>query len=108
MGAIVLLQYWEDQRDPFVWKNKRWKELGHQMVLTKRNGNKPSALCSRMHEMQNFPSIQRQIDFQRAHKYIFCDLLVQDLQVAILSTCKILVQPSKFRLYGAKQRLVFH
>jgi len=68
MGAIVLLQYWEDQRDPFVLKNKRWQELGHLMVLTKRNENKPSVLCSRMHEMQNFPSIQRLIGSQRAHK----------------------------------------
>jgi len=68
MGAIVLLQYWEDQRDPFVSKNKRWQEQEHQMVLTKRNENKPNALYSQMHGMQNFPSIQRLIDFQRAHK----------------------------------------
>jgi len=108
MEAIVLSPYWEDQRDPFLSKNKRWKELGHQMVLIKHNGNKPSALCFQKHEMQNFPNILRLIDSQRAHKYTFCDLLLEGLQVAILSTCKILVQPSKFRLYGAKQRLVFH
>ena len=108
-----------------------WKELGHQMVLTKHNENKPNALCSQKHGMQNFPNIQRRIDSQRAlieikieisftinqlvgtgeiipHKYIFCDLILEGLQVAILSTCKILVQPNKFRLCGAKQRLVFH
>ena len=61
-----LSPYWEDQRDPFLSKNKRWKELGHQMVLIKHNENKPSALCSQKHEMQNFPNIQRLIDSQRA------------------------------------------
>jgi len=78
------------------------------MVLIKHNENKLSALRSQKHEMRNFPNIQRRIDSQRAHKYIFCDLLLGGLQVAIPSTCKILVQPSKFRLYGAKQRLAFH
>ena len=101
------------------------------MALIKHNENKPNALRSQKHEMRNFPNIQRLIDFQRAffkkgiirinfsfiidkrgenipHKYTFCDLLLEGLQVAILSTCKILVQPSKFRLYGAKQQLEFH
>ena len=63
-----LSQYWEDQRDPFLSKNKMWKELGHQTVLTKHNENKPSALCSQKHGMQNFPSIQPLIDSQRAFK----------------------------------------
>ena len=63
-----LSRYWEDQRDPFLSKNRRWKELGHQMALTKHNENKLSALCSQKHGMQNFPSIQRLIDFQRAIK----------------------------------------
>jgi len=128
MVKTYLSQYWEDQRDPFVSKNRKWQEPGHQMVLTKRNGNRPSALCSRMHGMQSFPSIQRLIDSQRAsvsrrdlalqcqlvrkkfipHKYIFCDLPLEGLREAILSTCRILAQPSRFRLCGAKQRLVFH
>ena len=57
---------WEDQRDPFLSKNKRWQELGHQTVLIKHNVNKPSVLCSQKHGMQNFPNIQRPIDFQKA------------------------------------------
>jgi hypothetical protein len=36
------------------------------MVLIEHNENKPSALRFQKHEMQNFPNIQRLIDFQIA------------------------------------------